>query len=80
MTLPLLCGFTVADSGPYCHAIFRIARGRVIGLNDTSDNDDLAGRDGVWTRLSALRRTSSRAAAATAARVSYGGAAGCAPA
>ncbi|MFZ6765114.1 hypothetical protein [Pseudoroseomonas sp. WGS1072] len=47
MTLPLVGGFKVAGSGSYCHAIFRIAQGRVIGLNYTGDNDDLAGRDGV---------------------------------
>jgi hypothetical protein len=47
MTLPMVGGFRMAGSGAYCNALFRVAQGRVIGLNYTGDNDDLAGQDGV---------------------------------
>jgi hypothetical protein len=47
VSLPLLGGFKLAGSGSYCHAIFRIADGRVAGLHFTGDNDDVLGREGV---------------------------------
>ncbi|MCO6416544.1 hypothetical protein JYK14_10260 [Siccirubricoccus sp. KC 17139] len=47
VTLPLLGGFKVAGSGASCQAIFRVAQGRVIGLNYTGDSDDFVGTDGV---------------------------------
>ena len=51
LSLPLIGGFSVAGSGSYCHALFRVAHGRVIGLNYTGDNDDTLGRDGVCAPL-----------------------------
>jgi len=45
--IPVLGGFTTGNSGSYCHALFRVAQGRVIGLNYTGDNDDVGGQDGV---------------------------------
>jgi hypothetical protein len=45
--LPVLGGFTAGNSGSYCHALFRVAQGRVIGLNYTGDNDDVGGENGV---------------------------------
>jgi hypothetical protein len=47
VAVPLLGGFSLAGSGSYCTALFRVAQGRVIGLNYTGDNDDVAGQNGV---------------------------------
>jgi hypothetical protein len=47
ITLPTLGGFNLGSSGSYCHALFRVWQGRVIGLNYTGDNDDLGGQEGV---------------------------------
>jgi hypothetical protein len=47
LTLPMVGGFRMAGSGSYCHAIFRVAQGRIIGLNYTGDNDDIMGQEGV---------------------------------
>jgi hypothetical protein len=47
VSVPLVGGFSLAGSGSYCQALFRVAGGRVIGLNYTGDNDDVGGRDGV---------------------------------
>jgi hypothetical protein len=48
VTLPVLGGgFNFGNSGSYCHAIFRVWQGRVIGLNYTGDNDDVGGENGV---------------------------------
>jgi hypothetical protein len=47
IALPLVGGFNLAGSGSYCHALFRVAEGRVIGLNYTGDNDDRGGENGV---------------------------------
>ncbi|MBO1075780.1 hypothetical protein [Roseomonas marmotae] len=47
VSLPLLGGFNLAGSGSYCHALFRVADNRVIGLNYTGDNDDVGGENGV---------------------------------
>jgi hypothetical protein len=47
VSLPVVGGFSLAGSGSYCHALFRIADGRVIGLNYTGDNDDVGGQEGV---------------------------------
>jgi hypothetical protein len=47
LTLPMLGGFSLAGSGSYCTALFRVAQGRVIGLNYTGDNDDRFGEEGV---------------------------------
>ena len=47
VTLPLVGGFNLAGSGSYCHTLFRVADGRVIGLNYTGDNDDRGGENGV---------------------------------
>ncbi|HWX48042.1 MAG TPA: hypothetical protein VNZ61_08310 [Roseomonas sp.] len=47
LNLPSLGEFSIGNSGSYCHALFRVAEGRVIGLNYTGDNDDVFGREGV---------------------------------
>lgn len=47
VNVPLAGGFHLAGSGSYCHALFRVVRGRVAGLVYTGDSDDVAGRDGV---------------------------------
>jgi hypothetical protein len=47
LTLPMVGGFSLAGSGSYCTALFRMAQGRVIGLNYTGDNDDRFGEEGV---------------------------------
>ena len=40
-------GFRVGSSGSYCHTIVRVRQNRVVSLNYTGDNDDVAGRNGV---------------------------------
>jgi hypothetical protein len=47
LTLPMVGGFSLAGSGSYCTALFRVAQGRVIGLKYTGDNDDRFGEEGV---------------------------------
>ncbi|MDJ0391450.1 hypothetical protein QMO56_25425 [Roseomonas sp. E05] len=47
LNVPTLGEFAVGSSGSYCHALFRIAEDRVVGLNYTGDNDDVFGREGV---------------------------------
>ena len=47
LNVPTLGEFALGSSGSYCHALFRVAEGRVIGLNYTGDNDDVVGREGV---------------------------------
>lgn len=47
VSIPMAGGFRLAGSGSYCHALFRVAQGRVAGLAYTGDSDDVDGRDGV---------------------------------
>jgi hypothetical protein len=47
VSVPMAGGFHLAGSGSYCHALFRVVRGRVAGLVYTGDSDDVDGRDGV---------------------------------
>jgi hypothetical protein len=47
VSLPALGAFNLGSSGSYCHALFRVWQGRVIGLNYTGDNDDVGGENGV---------------------------------
>lgn len=47
LELPVVGAFSIAGSGSYCHALFRVADGQVIGLNFTGDNDDAFGVEGV---------------------------------
>ncbi|MDB5369564.1 MAG: hypothetical protein JWP20_1122 [Roseomonas sp.] len=51
VNLPLIGGFSLAGSGSYCHALFRVAGGRVVGLNYAGDNDDVGGEEGVCAPL-----------------------------
>ncbi|MPZ33086.1 MAG: hypothetical protein GEV13_19205 [Rhodospirillales bacterium] len=46
--VPLVSGgFKIAGSGSYCHAIVRVADGKVAEVNYTGDNDDFVGKEGV---------------------------------
>jgi hypothetical protein len=48
ITLPIIGGGIAAGgSGSYCHALVRIADGKVAGVTYAGDNDDMIGRDGV---------------------------------
>jgi hypothetical protein len=47
VNLPVVGGFSLAGSGTYCHVLVRVAQNRVIGINYTGDNDDVAGENGV---------------------------------
>jgi hypothetical protein len=48
ITLPIIGGGIAAGgSGSYCHALVRIAGGKVVGVTYTGDNDDFIGKDGV---------------------------------
>ncbi|RVT95735.1 hypothetical protein EOD42_16210 [Rhodovarius crocodyli] len=40
-------GFRIGASGSYCHTVVRVRQNRVISLNYTGDNDDVAGQNGV---------------------------------
>lgn len=48
ITLPIIGGGIAAGgSGSYCHALVRIAGGKVVGVTYAGDNDDFIGKDGV---------------------------------
>jgi hypothetical protein len=44
-------GFKLGSSGAYCHAVMRLVDRRVVEVNYTGDNDDVAGREGVCAPL-----------------------------
>jgi hypothetical protein len=48
VTLPIIGGgFSLGGSGSYCHAILRIADGKVAAVTYSGDNDDFIGREGI---------------------------------
>ncbi len=48
LTIPVVGGgFKMGASGSYCDAVLRLVDGRVVELNFTGDNDDVAGHEGV---------------------------------
>jgi len=47
LQLPTVGDLNIAGGRSYCHALFRIAEGRVIGLNYTGDNDNTFSSEGI---------------------------------
>ncbi|UYN93139.1 MAG: hypothetical protein KIT25_13790 [Enhydrobacter sp.] len=44
-------GFRLGASGSCCQAVMRLVDRRVVEVNTTGDNDDVAGREGVCAPL-----------------------------